>query len=259
MDFVDLQGIDYRAEMHCTCTRPCLDITLDGITISCQTSNLHMVVPWAAPADCEELQWGSKFNERLYVADHASRTRLLAFAASGVAGVKASDLEELVEGLCDLDRIALASIVEAAARQRTAPNDELYYECHGWAEDLLHSLGSSASACVLVRPKARHLLQHFVAHENCCWGSVEAEQQAHALLPMLWPLCLEASTRREMDEDDPDTDDAFPVLVCRFLSELSQVWQLKLSHYKHKHFEVYKESTVRLSVGMSPVLAVLSC
>jgi hypothetical protein len=228
MDFVDLQGIDFRAEMQCTCARPCLDITLDGTTISCQTSNLHMVVPWAAPADCEELQWGSKFSERLYVADHTCRDRLRAFAASGAAGIRAADLEDLVGRLCTLQLISLAAIVEAAAQERKVTDGESYYECRGWAEDLLHSLGSNAPACVLLRPRARHLILQFVAHEHCCWGSDEAEQQAHALLPMLWPVCLEAAIRREIDNGESDIDDPFPVSVCRFLSELSQVRLLYL-------------------------------
>ena len=48
MDFVQLMGIDFAAAMECSCAVPSWQLTADGITVSCQSSSLHVMAPPAA-------------------------------------------------------------------------------------------------------------------------------------------------------------------------------------------------------------------
>lgn len=221
MDFIDLFGIDFGTEMQCKCDRPCLDITLDGTTVSCQSSNLHMYNPWAAAPDCEELQWGSKFGDRVYISAPKCRLQLRSFAASGRAGITDSDFDELLDSLATVETADVCAIVEEAAQEL---DDErgVFYTCRRWAIDILHSLGSDASACVLIRPTAKRLVQQFIKHGACSWGSPDEELLAHAYLPMLWKLCHHASCCHSHAGADPAAD-RFPQRVCGFLNSLLKV------------------------------------
>lgn len=221
MDFIDLFGIDFGTEMQCKCERPCLDITLDGTTVSCQSSNIHMYTPWAAAPDCDELQWGSKFGDRLYISAPKCRLQLRSFASSGRTGITHSDYDDLLDSLATLDATDLCAIVEAAAQELDSERG-LFYMCRSWAHEILHSLGSDAAACVLIRPTAKRLVQQFIKHGACDWGSPADELLAHSYLPMLWKLCHHASCRRSRAGADPAAD-LFPQRVCGFLTSLLKV------------------------------------
>lgn len=87
MDFVQLMRIDLSAAMRCDCEHPFTNLVADGITVSCQTRDLHIAAPFAPSADDSTLVWGSKFPSRIFIADKKVRASLRVFAQEGSAGL----------------------------------------------------------------------------------------------------------------------------------------------------------------------------
>lgn len=206
MDFVQLMRINFPESMRCECDVPYRNLTWDGTTISCQTHNLCIVQPWGAPEDESVLTYGSTFSDRLLISDLHVRRQLRVFSREPPArgplpegvGLIEGDRECLEAGLTRSGLACVATVVSAAAHN--AGESEDVQTCQAWARPLLQALSSDAPACTLVRPAAKEILQHFVAHRS--WASAAAAAQAASSLPLLWAICK----RIEIDPSTPEAE-----------------------------------------------------
>lgn len=190
MDFVQLMRIDFAAAMRCGCERPYQDLTMDGTTISCQTAQLCITNPWCVPSEEKQLVRGSAFAQRILVPSARARALLRDFARvvwSGRTRAGGTDLEELAGALCQVDLECLAEVVRAAAvavpAAVSAAKGPLHF-CSKWSSTLMLALGSDAPACTIIPAKARHLVEHLVAHST--WGpSLDDATEAMTAVPLL--------------------------------------------------------------------------
>lgn len=187
MDFVQLMDIDFSAQLRCQCDDPLQHLVADGITVSCQLSNLCMAAPFAALSSDTHHQWGSQFRDRIYVANTKSRKLLRRFSGlqtSPEHGLPQDEFAVLVDKLRRQGQGDLACVVEAASLAGDSVT------CQGWAQLFLQCLGSDAPACVLIRPGLAHLVRYFIEHRK--WPSGTDHQRASLQLPGVWELCLQA-------------------------------------------------------------------
>ena len=187
MDMVGLMPIDFATELSCQCTGPCNEIVADGLTVSIDNSNLHIIAPFTPSQESTQLMGGSDFRQRVYVPIPAARKLLRTLTlAESKHRLSEVDWETLTRHL-QKTHPALRDILVATCRN----TDDGDFECpHEWARVFFRALSTNASACVIIKPAQFPLVEQFLKDRS--WGSVANTELAIKHLFIFYKLTLNA-------------------------------------------------------------------